>query len=139
MAIASTAKRCRFKLLILNMSEHENLYSQIRTLFADWQLITLEKLKGDAHRELNGSIFESARAKDGPRICIVICATLRHEISQIARTFELADDPGIPQSWKSQSLLDLATETHKGNGLSYQDERDSNGRRTAVVLCATRP
>jgi len=105
----------------------------------------LEDFRKESERELNGTSFESIRADNSEqgsrRLLLIVCATGKHEISLVEQALNLVpdfDEPP-PASWESQTMFDLAFDTETGLGLSYQDQRDSAGKHTAIIICATRP
>ncbi|HEX4638988.1 MAG TPA: hypothetical protein VH170_05835 [Chthoniobacterales bacterium] len=120
-----------------------NIEAELRELLSKrWRKITLSDFKAAAERELNGSAFESIRTDSRTgrkRIFLIVCATGAHEIGLIEKSLDLQPDPELWLSWEDQSLFDLAFHTEMGVGLSYQDQRDANGKRTAIIICATRP
>jgi hypothetical protein len=110
-----------------------------------WQKKSLEDFRRESERELNGTLFESIRAENAEqgsrRLLLVVCTTGEHQISLVEKALDLEpdffDEP--PQSWETQSMFDLASDTEAGLGLSYQEQCNASGKRTAIILCATRP
>jgi hypothetical protein len=112
---------------------------QLRGLLERWRGRTFTDLKAEAERELNGTAFESIRVDNGPRGFLIICATGAHEISLIEETFTLQDYPVPGNDWNTTTLFKMALDTERGLGVSYQEMRDARNKRSALILCATRP
>jgi hypothetical protein len=107
-------------------------------LKTQWGRKTLAQLRDEAVLEENGTLFESIRIDNGPRLMLLICVTNAEQIEIIERAFALSDSKP-PSDWETSTMQEMAVTTMKTDGLSYQDLRDAYGKRTAVSLCATHP
>jgi hypothetical protein len=103
-----------------------------------WQLKTLAQLRDEAVLEDNGTVFESLRVADGPRLVLIICVTNAEQIEIVERAVDLAQDKP-PADWEKSTLQEMAMTTAKVGGLCYEDLHDPYGKRVAVALCATQP
>jgi hypothetical protein len=119
-------------------SVDDGVMAAARVVTARWFGKTLENLRQEAAKELNGTAYEAFResdgGKDGPRIFLAVCVTGPHELALVEKTFDFADT-GTAMDWETNTLADLLVETVTGEEMGYQD-LVINGKRLAVVLMA---
>jgi hypothetical protein len=102
-----------------------------------WSTKKLADLHAEALREANGTAFDAIKA-NGTRAIVFICVTDQRQIEQLEHAIKFSEDTP-PCDWQSKKLMDLFLATDSRGGLSYEDLRGNDGKRTAVTLCATRP
>jgi hypothetical protein len=103
-----------------------------------WGPKTLADLRDEAVLEDNGTVFESLRVDNGPRLLLVVCVTNGEQIEIIERAISLGEDKP-PANWDTSTLQEMVVTTIKAGGLTYEDLHDAYGKRIAVTLCATGP
>jgi hypothetical protein len=103
-----------------------------------WGNKTLGEFRDEAEREDNGTVYESVRVPDGPRVMLILCLTDVDQIAIVERAFEFQDD-GASEDWNEVKLGEVLRRTVLGMGVSFEALRDEYGRRAAMVICATEP
>lgn len=103
-----------------------------------WGDKTLIKFRDEARKESNGTVFESLKAEDGPRLMIIVCVTDPEQIDLLSSIIKFSEEVS-PADWNSLTLAEMMMRTDAGVGLSYEDLRNESGTRIAVTLCATKP
>jgi|GEM_PF-2222682 len=120
------------------VADAESVDQLTALLRARWEDKTLAQMRDEALLEENGTVFESLRVDNGPRLMLIICVTEPEQIEIVERAVNLADDKP-PSDWETSTLQEMALTTVKAAGLSYEDLHDAYGKRIAVALCATSP
>jgi len=108
-------------------------------MYERWSKMTLGELRFAASSEPTGIAFESMRAAGGQRMILVVCLTDTGPIRIVEKAFQLTTGGPPFRDWLSGTILEMVTKTIEGNGVSYEDMRDNDDQRSAIVLCTCRP
>lgn len=111
----------------------------MRQFERQWGAKTLAQLRDEAKAEATGVVYESLRGDNNqPRIAIVACFTSSSAIKTLEDCVDLTVG-GFEQDWTTYTIASMVEETMRGDGLSFQDQRDSTFERTSVILCGAAP
>jgi hypothetical protein len=116
----------------------DNFEEIVHQLTKRWGGTTMAEFRDEAVLEDNGTLYDSVRVQDGPRIILMICVTNPEQIAIVEKAFKLDEEMPV-KDWTAHTLVEWIFHTVQGVGLSYEDLHDAYGKRTAVLLCATRP
>jgi hypothetical protein len=115
-----------------------NLDKMVGDFTKRWDSKSIAKLREEALQDANGTAFDSLRVENGTRVIIVVCTTNSKQITILENVLDFGEEIPVVD-WSSFTLVDLVLRAGKNNGNTFQDCRDCDGKRTALILCGVGP
>lgn len=97
---------------------------------------SLSEFRKDALRELNGTAYVSFGQEK--RLILMMCITSPDQLHLVDNLFDIVPDSET-MDWGSTTMAEIIIRTAMGMGFSYEEQRNKNGNRTSLLLCATNP
>lgn len=112
----------------------------VKWLAETWASRTLSDLESEARESHSGVTYSALRAGpgNGRRVVLVACVTDLNCIERLERTFAF-DPEGTSADFESARVFDVVLRTTMRSGFAFEDRRDADGKRVAILLVATSP
>jgi hypothetical protein len=131
--------RCEFDPENMGQPDPRLVQKLVSLLSESWGKTTLAEFKESATKQMNGTIFQSLRIADGPRLALAICITGAYELNAALKIFQLEREIGRASiNWSTSTLGDLIIGTASRDGFCYEAKWISASRPAAILFVATK-
>jgi len=103
-----------------------------------WKEKTLQEFRAEAMSKDSGIIYDAMRQKDGQRALLLVCTTGTTALEELERKIDLGNE-GDPADWRKLTLVELVMRSTTAGGLCYESLLGEDGKRSAIILCASTP